>query len=210
MDAAQALIEALSATDDSLRHAALQAVERLSDPQLLQAVPALAKLAENPAEDDAYRCRAVRAIAKLQSNGEAATSQLVELGRRSDSLNLRRACFFALAKIAPAKQAEEFFQGQLGSDVPADLRRLAVKWLGTVAGGDQSLQSLADALADQDQAVRLQAIDALVAIGKPALPILIKALDAPNVRHAAPCGRGIGQNGVSGRRCGTRPASPPR
>ncbi len=112
---------------------------------------------------------------------------LIALAREGDDLNLRRASYFAIMKVAPATVAEDFFQDQLKSDAPADMRRLAAKWLGTVARNDQSLQCLIDALGDADESVRLEAVDALVAIGKPSVPVLIKSLDSTKVdvrRHS--------------------------
>ncbi len=112
---------------------------------------------------------------------------LVELAQSGDELNLRRASYFAIVKVAPPQVAEAFFQKQLKSNAPADLRRLAAKWLGTVAQDEEALTSLIGAFDDADESVRLEAVNALVAIGRPSVPALIKALDSSNVtvrRHA--------------------------
>ncbi len=182
-----ALIDALATDDKVLRHAALQAVEKVSPEQLAQALPALIQFAQDSTEEAVYRSRAIRAITKLQRQGESATTELIQLARAEPSVSVRRACFFAIFKVAPKQAAEQFFQEQLKDDKTADLRRLAAKWLARVVRTDQSLACLVDALNDTDESVRLQAVDSLVAVGKPALPVLIKALESSDVetrRHA--------------------------
>ncbi len=180
-EAVKALLEALTAEDVELQRAALQAVERLPNEILQQALPALQSLAQDLRVGEVYRSRAVRAIASLGPVGAPAIPTLIALAKEGDELNLRRACYFAMTKVASASVAETFFQEQLTSDAPADLRRLAAKWLGTVARSDESLQRLTDAFRDADEAVRLEAVDALVAIGRPAVPTLIQSLNSAHV-----------------------------
>ncbi len=183
----RALIDALTHADVPVQRLALQAVERLSQEQLREALPALDVVAREPELGEAYRSRAVRAIAKLGPDGAPALETLETLAQEGDDLNVRRACYFAITKVAPATAAEAFFQKQLTSDIPADLRRLSAKWLGTVTRSEASLEGLVKALGDPDESVRLEAGDALVAIGKPAVKPLIEALDSADVvvrRHA--------------------------
>ncbi len=195
-DSLPALTKALADQDTTLRHAALQAIEKTAPAQLAQALPALITFARNTTEAEAYRSRAIRAIGKLGQQGSSATAELIELARKDPSTSVRRACFFTIYQVAPRQEAEQFFQEQLKDDSTADQRRLAAKWLARVTTTDRSLACLIDALHDEDKAVRLQAVDSLVAIGKPALPVLVKALDSPNVvtrRHAT---LAIGKLGV--------------
>ena len=87
---------------------------------------------------------------------------------------------------------------RLGSDATADLRRLAAKWIEGVTKSERSLECLVAALGDDDESVRLTAVDTLVAIGRPALPQLIKALSSSDVlirRHAVLT---VGKLGVLG------------
>ena len=56
-----------------------------------------------------------------------------------------------------------------------------------MAQDEEALTSLIGAFDDADESVRLEAVNALVAIGRPSVPALIKALDSSNVtvrRHA--------------------------
>ena len=182
------LIAALGAQDDALRHAALQAVERLPNEPLRRALPALVTLAQNRSEEEAYRSRAVRAIGKLDAEGQEASGALIVLAGEDRDLNLRRSIFFTLTKIASPQDAEAFFARELAGDAPEDLRRLAAKWLGRVAVSKESLAALIHAFADSEKSVRLEAVAAVVEIGKPAVPALIEGLDASDDqirRHAA-------------------------
>jgi len=186
--AKSALIESLSADDESLRHAALQAVEKMSEEQLVNALPQLVDLAENRDETEAYRSRAIRAITKLGAAGRSATDVLEQLAQNHDeSLDVRRACFYGILKSAPGEVAEQFFRTQLEQNETAELRRLAAQWLARVANSTESLDSLVAGLKDAERSVRMEAVDSLVDIGKPSLPALIRALESPDVqtrRHA--------------------------
>lgn len=188
VNAVPALVDALAAEDESLRRAALQAVEKMSDGQLLTALPALLAYAQNPAADEAYRSRAVRAITKLGPDAEAATASIIQLARGDAPLNTRRAAFYAIAKIAAPQAAEQFYVTELQRNPEADLRRLAAKWLRPpVITSESSLNALVKALSDADAAVRLEAVDVLVEVGKPSLSVLIAALESQDVetrRHA--------------------------
>ena len=194
--AAAALIEALAADDEALRRAALQAVEKLPEQQLIDALPALILFAENQAVAETYRSRAIRAITKLGAGGEPAVKNLIQLARNDESINVRRACFFAIVKVAPTKVADEFCQSQLANDRTADLRRLAAKWLVSVANSEASLECLVNAMNDADESVRLEAVNSLVALGKPSIPGLIKALKSPDVRTRRHATLAIGKLGL--------------
>jgi len=186
--AKSALIESLCADDESLRHAALQAVEKMTIEQLVDALPQLVDLAENRDETEAYRSRAIRAITKLGAAGRSATDVLEQLAQHHDeSLDVRRACFYGILKSAPGEAAEQFFRTQLEQNETAELRRLAAQWLTRVANSTESLDSLVAGLKDAERSVRMEAVDSLVDIGKPSLPALIRALESPDVqtrRHA--------------------------
>ncbi len=185
--AQRALIEALGAEHDVLRHQALQAVEKLGAEDLVQALAGLTAMAQNQSEVEAYRVRAVRAISKLGSAGGVSTDALRQLAEGDPSLDVRKSCFYAISKVAPAVAAERFYQSQLQSNEVPELRRLAAKWLNNVATTDASVRVLVAALSDAEESVRLECVDTLVALGKPALASLVKALDASDVqtrRHA--------------------------
>ncbi|MFW6170684.1 MAG: HEAT repeat domain-containing protein [Planctomycetota bacterium] len=195
--AAAALIEALSADDAVLRHAALQGVEKLGPPQLAEALPLLLALAQNQEESEAYRSRAIRAMTKLGSAAESATNQLMQLaGNDRAPLRVRRAALFSLVEVAPNEVAEEFFRSQLKNNAVPDLRRLAAKWLANVAASDTALEGLVMGLNDPVKAVRLRAVDSLVAIGKPSLPVLIEALESSDVQTRRYATLAVGKLGL--------------
>jgi HEAT repeat protein len=181
-ETAAALADALGANDQVLRRSALQAVERLPDESLRQTLPALLVLVQNEDEAEAYRSRAVRAISKLGAGDAESVKVLVSLAGEGHDLNLRRSAFFALTKVAPAEVAEKFFLRELAHGTPADLRRLAAKWLGRVAVSEDALMGLVDAFDDPEKVVRMEAVDSLVIIGKPAVAALIRGLDANDVQ----------------------------
>ncbi|MGM0487656.1 MAG: HEAT repeat domain-containing protein [Planctomycetota bacterium] len=195
--AAAALIEALDADDPALRHAALQGVEKLAAPRLADALPSLLSVAQNQEESEAYRSRAIRAITKLGPTAESATNQITQLARNDRvPLSVRRAAFFALVKVAPNEGAETFFRSELQSNAVPDLRRLAAKWLADVASSDTALDGLVMGLNDPVKTVRLQAVDSLVKIGKPALPVLIEALESSEVQTRRYATLAIGKLGL--------------
>ena len=187
-DVAEALVKLLESSDEAIRRVALQAVERMGEAQLAQAVPALIAMAEDVNEDPPYRGRAIRAIAKLREAGREATDTLCALARNDADLNVRRAAFYAITRVAPVADAERFFVERVADDPHADLRRLAAKWLGQVAVTESALAALIQTFRDPDPPVRDEAVAALVEIGRPAVKTLVEALDAKDVevrRHAA-------------------------
>jgi HEAT repeat protein len=177
-----ALIEALGAADDALRHSALQAVEKLPEGQLCRALATLTELAKNPKEDAAYRVRAVRAIAKLGAAGRDAVADLLQLARDDSAPDLQRSAFDAIAKVATPEASETFFLEVLKSNSQKDLRRLAATRLVQEAMSPQSVVGLIGAFSDAEADVRNEARAALLAIGRPAVPQLIQALEDPAVQ----------------------------
>jgi HEAT repeat protein len=174
ISAVDALIQASTDTDDAIRHAAFQALERSPDSQLARAIPQLAKMANNPDEESAYRVRAVRAIGGLGPAGQEATEILMQLGHADADLNVRRAVFAAIPEILPADQAEAFFVEVVRSDAPADLRRLAIARLSRVARSESTLSVLVEQFQDPNKMICRAASDAFVEIGKPAVSILVE------------------------------------
>jgi HEAT repeat protein len=178
----EALIEVLSAGDDVLRHSALQAVEKLPDEQLQRAMTTLVELAKNNKEESAYRVRAVRAIAKLGATGSDAVPDLLQLARDDSAPELQRSAFDAIAKVATPEASEAFFLEVLKNNSQKDLRRLAARRLVQEAMSPQSVVGLIAAFGDAEADVRNAASESLVAIGRPAMPLLIQALEDPKVQ----------------------------
>lgn len=180
-EAAQALIEALAAPDERLRHNAFQAVEKLPKPQLVHALGPLATLAKNENETPAYRTRAVRAIAKLDAQAAAAADDLILLARNSATPEVQLAAVDAIGKVVPPEQSEAFFVDVLANSTQQDLRKLAAERLIQAASSTKAIVGLIGAFDDPHVDVRNQAVNSLLAIGKPAVPELIKTLDDPNI-----------------------------
>lgn len=182
-----ALIGALAAPDDVLRHHALQAVEKLTPEQVVQALPALTGLAQNPQEATAYRVRAVRAIAKPGAASREALPWLRRTAQDPALPELQRAALDAVAKVATPEETEAFLLEMLAQSPDADLRRLAAKRLVQAALTPAAITGLVAALQDPAAESRNEAVKSLVAIGKPAIPQLIEALRHSDVqvrRHA--------------------------
>ncbi|MHB0955863.1 MAG: HEAT repeat domain-containing protein [Pirellulaceae bacterium] len=176
-----ALIGALSSTDDVLRHNAFQAIERVSHEQLSRALPQLIEWTKNRQEDNAYRVRGVRAIAKLGAAGRAAVPTLRELAGDDAAPDVQRAAYDAIGKVATAEEAERFFVDVLQNNPTMELRRLAAKRLVQAAVSPHSLTGLIAAFKDSHAEVRNEVSNSLVAIGRPAVPQLVQALQDPDV-----------------------------
>lgn len=178
----EVLIGALGAPDDVLRHNALQAIEKLSDKQLRRALTALAEFAKNAKEETAYRVRAVRAMAKLGAAGREKAPDLFQMARDEATPELQRSAIDAIGKVAAPEEAEAFFLELLKNSPQKDIRRLAATRLIQAVQSPQAVVGLIAAFSDAEAEVRNATINALVAIGRPAVPELIKALDDPNVQ----------------------------
>ena len=166
----EVLIKVLSATDEALRHSALQAVEKLPEGQLLRALTTLIELAKNPKEDTAYRVRAVRAIAKLGAAGREAVPDLLQLTRDDSIPDLQRSAFDAIAKVATPEASEAFFLEVLKSNSQKDLRRLAATRLVQAAMSPQSVVGLIGAFTDAEADVRNEALRRSSPSGGPLCP----------------------------------------
>ncbi|MHB8969093.1 MAG: HEAT repeat domain-containing protein [Pirellulaceae bacterium] len=177
-----ALIGALASTDDVLRHNAFQAIEKVSHEQLRRALPALIELVKNLQEEKNYRARAVRTIAKLGEEGRVAAPDLMQLAGDNSEPELQRAAYDAITKVATAEDAENFFVEVLKSNPSVDLRRVAAKRLVQATVSPQAPAGLVAAFKDPAAEVRNEAINSLLAIGRPALPQLIQGLQDPDVQ----------------------------
>lgn len=179
---ATALIGALAAADDVLRHHALQAVEKFAPEQVVPALPALATVARNEREEAVYRVRAVRAMAKPGAAARDALPFLRQTAQEAALPELQRAAFDAVTKVAPPEETESFLLQTLRQSPDQALRRLATKRLVQGALSPAALTGLIAAFQDPAADVRNEAIKSLVAIGKPAIPQLVAALGHADAR----------------------------
>ncbi len=177
-----ALIGLLAATDATLRHNAFQALERVSEEQLLTALPQLLAQAKNPAEDKAYRVRAVRTVAKLGEAARSSTPEILALAGDSSVPELQRAAIDAVAKVAATSDAETFYVQLLQTGSEVDLRRLAANRLMQTANSEVAVNGLIAAFKDTSADVRNEAAKTLVAIGRPGVPYMVKGLADPDPR----------------------------
>lgn len=181
--AVPALVNALER--DDLRIPALLVLEKIG-PAAKEAVPALARLLKQP-----YQLACIEAVRVLGSLGPEASPILVDLVAPPEEqaaikhdIGLRRAAIKALARIAPPSTAAVSALGRALSDTDAITCRHAAEALaGFGAAAAAAVPQLMNALAGKNP----QAGSALAAIGTPALPSLIKALDSPSehVRRSA-------------------------
>ena len=177
-----ALIGLLAATDATLRHNAFQALERVSEEQLVAALPQLLAQAKNAAEDKPYRVRAVRAVAKLGEAARSCTPDILALAGDSSVPELQRAAIDAVAKVAATSDAEAFYVQLLQTGSEVDLRRLAANRLMQTANSEVAVNGLIAAFKDASPDVRNEAAKSLVAIGRPGVPYMVKGLADPDPR----------------------------
>lgn len=177
-----ALIGFLGATDETLRHNAFQALERVGEQQLLNALPQLIAQAKNGSEDKAYRVRAMRAVAKLGEAARGSTPEILQIAGDASVPELQRAAIDAVAKVAAADEAEKFYVQLLQTSQEVDLRRLAASRLLQTANSEVAVNGLISAFKDSSADVRNEAAKTLVAIGRPAVPFMIKGLEDPDPR----------------------------
>jgi HEAT repeat protein len=178
----KALIGLLAAADATLRHNAFQALERVSEEQLVAALPELLAQAKNAAEDKPYRVRAVRAVAKLGEAARNCTPDILQLAGDSSVPELQRAAIDAVAKVAAASDAEAFYLQLLQTGTEVDLRRLAASRLLQTANSEVAVNGLIAAFKDASPDVRNEAAKSLVAIGRPGVPFMVKGLADPDPR----------------------------
>jgi len=176
--AVAALAHCLTDNDAALRHLALQAIQGLPEATLRGIVPQLVVQIANPDEDEIYRVRAIRLLGRLGTAARAAIDTLEKIVRSDSNPRVRRAALAAITKGAEPKQAEPFFVEILRSSDAIELRRSVPMWLSRVASTDDTVHALISAFDDPDEPLRRQVNEALVAIGKPAVPALIETLGA--------------------------------
>ena len=121
--------------------------------------------------------RAEAAALRLAGLGEAALPALEELLRSADA-DQRWWALRTIGQFA-APPVELLLRGL--EDGSADVRAAAALALAAHPAG-QAAPALAAAIRDEDNLVGMLAVNALVAIGKPAVPVLLEAYPASNPR----------------------------
>jgi len=168
----------LTDTDPGTRLRAATSLAELGEP----AVPPLIALLKDPRED--ARFQAVRTLGRLGPAASPAVPDLVAL-LKDDELTFPSSTAEALAAIG--REAVPALRAALDDDDDG-LRYWAVCALGRMADrGDAGLDALTYALADPNEAVGFRSGEALVGIGGPAVPALVRALSAddPGARIGA-------------------------
>lgn len=172
-----ALADCLDDPDAALRHQAFLAIEPLPESVLIAAVPRLVVLIANSNEDESYRVRAIRLLSRLQDAAKPSLDVLENLVRSDARPRVRRAALAAISKIADPQHAERFYVELLRSSDSIELQRSVPMWLSRIATSDDALHALVSALAKPDDELQASASKALLDIGKPAVPVLVAALE---------------------------------
>jgi HEAT repeat protein len=115
--------------------------------------------------------RAEAAVSALIDHGEEAIPAILDLTRSSD-VDER---WWALRVLAQSPQAQAGWLVPFLSDPAREVRQCAA--LGLAIKPDvEAIQSLVQALSDEDSMVSSLAVNALVKVGKPAVPSLIEVV----------------------------------
>ena len=187
-----ALIRTLADVDKDVRRAAvlaLAAVGRGSE----EAVGGLI-LALND-DDWVVRRQAALSFEGLQPTASIAVPSIRNV-LKSESSDVRTSAALALSGLAPdSRQALPELISALGAE-DWQLRAAAAHAIGALgADAQDALPALATALRDRDWGVAEQVVEALTRIGKPAIPVLIAALEDPAVPVRWGSSRALGRIG---------------
>jgi predicted Zn finger-like uncharacterized protein len=184
--AVKPLVALLKENDRGLRKAALEGLAGIGSDSK-EALPEVEKALKEADKD--LRRAAVDVVGKLGPDAKDAVPLVVPLLRESD-VEVRRAAIVALGRVGPAagKDATAGLAEQLGD---LDNRTYAMTALAAVKPSDKdakpAVTRLVALLEDKNKDVMARAAQTLGAIGKPAVPDLVKALKGSadaNVRAA--------------------------
>lgn len=184
----EALQRLLNDTDEEVRHLAIQAARRLPPEALSARTDELLNLLNPQFEDAAYRSMSVQILRRLPGPDPRVAQGLLQCLKQDPDDAVRKACLYAVATVIDVDQRSHALAEALLKDPSADVRRLAAVRLGRLPSfTDQTIDSLVNGLGDAQQAVREAAAEAVVACGRPAVPILEDALAStePQIRQLA-------------------------
>jgi HEAT repeat protein len=178
-----AFTAALSDDSRTVRHIALQGVKKLSQSEIVRALPQLSGMLDPAREEPANRGEIARLIGSLGADARPVLPALSRAAREDPDEKVRAACLYAVSRVADPSSAVALFQQSLKQDTAGSVRRIAAYRLGRLGpAAAPAVAELGRALEDRDSQVRRDAADALSLIGPMSVPVLIERLDSPNAR----------------------------
>jgi HEAT repeat protein len=188
------LQQALNDKSPAVRNRAAQMLKRIEDtsPQRLlgldDALTAAVQvfLKDLKSTQDEVRLQAADTLGYLGNAAGPAVEPLAALLKDKNE-TLRGKAAWALGHIGEsAEDAVPALAEALRKDTSKLVRRNAAEALGSIRGDAEiAVPALAAALKDADEEVRGQAVDALGALGKPAVGALVEAVKLPEIRIRA-------------------------
>jgi HEAT repeat protein len=175
-----ALLEAVADADPTVRHVALAAARRMAPAQLAGAVGRLGSLLAPEREDAAHRAAVARLLGGLGADAREALLALAQAQQKDPEAAVRSACLVAVTRIAEPAAQVEALRRSLTQDADPAVRGVAVVRLGKLGpAAAAAVPELAGTLDRADESLAPKAVEALIAIGAPAVPALIPRLKSP-------------------------------
>ena len=138
--------------------------------------------------DEKSRVAAIDKLAAMGPGAKDAVGDLVEQ-LSDESARVRAHAAYALGMIGPHAGDAGDALAKAVADPDVHVRREAIQAIETIrVGVDVVGAALAGALGDPEPAVQVAALDTLVDLGQPAVPVLAGALDNPKTRYWAALG----------------------
>jgi HEAT repeat protein len=168
-----ALTTALRDPDSRVRRSAADALGEIGE-KAYRSIPQLVAVFDDV--DPSVVGAAARATGRMGRRASRAVKDLTDLLDHEDA-RVREAASVSLGNLGRrARKSAHDLNARLGDSDPA-VRAAAARSLGQVdSGSDQSVTDLVRILDDENDVVRDAASEALVGIGKPTVPALVRAL----------------------------------
>jgi hypothetical protein len=151
-----------------------------------------AQLAADREEDVYIRLEAVSYLVSV--GGRPARSSFAEYLYSTDDQTRLEAVIAVGESATP--EAVEFLSELLDDHHMPYFLRSAAAWGLSRVGGEHAIARLVRAFADMDQSIREEALEGMIAIGGPALPLLLGGLKGVSSEIAAGCAEALRQQGT--------------
>lgn len=152
-----------------------------------------AELAADPEEDVYIRLEAVSYLVSVC--GKSARLSFGEYLNSTDDQTRLEAVIAVGESATP--DAVEFLSEILDDHRAPYFLRSAAAWGLSRVGGENAVARLVRAFADVDQSIREEALEGMIAVGGPALPLLLGGLKGVSSEIAAGCAEALRQQGSS-------------
>lgn len=191
----------LTDSDPTIRHLGLTALARMPNELVVKSAPKLAALLRRPDETAANRAQVARKLADLPDAAAAILPTVKRSAHDDPDANVRKACLYAVSKLAGAGEAVTLYSESLASDQDAGVRRVAAARLEKLGPqASTAAPRLAAALGDVNQDVRATARDALIAIGSTAVDPIVGQLASGDANTRQQALFALGQLGSAAKR----------